>query len=101
MHRGLQNQVGWGHVWNRFGGQLGCHSQPNQCALTPVLPPGWWDGLWQSPIPRDIRRMEAYGVKLTGFGKVDENRLKIYCKARKTTVRTIPIIKKCFGSKCS
>nr|GEW67552.1 hypothetical protein CTI12_AA536880 [Tanacetum cinerariifolium] len=73
LHRGLHNQVGWGHVWNRFAGQLSCHSQPNQCALTPLLPPGWWDGLWQSPIPRDIRRMEAYGVKLSGFGTIDDN----------------------------
>lgn len=101
LHRGLQNQVGWGHVWNRFAGQLSCHSQPNQCALTPVLPPGWWDGLWQSPISRDIRRMETYGVKLTGFGTVNENRLRGYCKAKKVTVRTIWITSKCNGLKCS
>ncbi|XP_076920357.1 uncharacterized protein LOC143581465 isoform X1 [Bidens hawaiensis] len=98
LHGGLQNQVGWGHVWNRFAGRLSCHSQPNQCALTPLLPPGWWDGLWQSPIPRDIRRMEAYGVKLTGFGTIDENRLRGYCKAKKATIRTIPI---CSKFKCS
>ncbi|XP_024977268.1 uncharacterized protein LOC112514870 [Cynara cardunculus var. scolymus] len=101
LHRGLQNQVGWGHVWNRFAGRLSCHSQPNQCALTPVLPPGWWDGLWQSPIPRDIRRMEAYGVKLTGFGTIDENHLRDYCKARKSAVRTLPITRKCIGLKCA
>ncbi|KAJ0790226.1 hypothetical protein HanPI659440_Chr05g0213051 [Helianthus annuus] len=98
LRGGLQNQVGWGHVWNRFAGQLSCHSQPNQCALTPVLPPGWWDGLWQSPIQRDIRRMEAYGVKLTGFGTIDENRLRGYCKAKKAITRTIPI---CVRFKCS
>ncbi|PWA43463.1 hypothetical protein CTI12_AA536880 [Artemisia annua] len=101
LRRGLQHQVGWGHVWNRFAGQLSCHSQPNQCALTPLLPPGWWDGLWQSPIPRDIRRMEAYGVKLSGFGTIDDNRLQAYCKARKAIVRTISITRKCIGLKCS
>ncbi|RVW45181.1 hypothetical protein CK203_067600 [Vitis vinifera] len=52
---GLVTQVGWGHVWNRFAGPLSCHSQSNQCAHTPLLPPAWWDGLLQSPIPRDIR----------------------------------------------
>lgn len=101
LRQGLQNQVGWGHVWNRFGGPLSCHSQRSQCALTPVLPPGWWDGLWQSPIPRDIRRMEAYGVNLTGFGTIDENRLQVYCNAKKATVRTISIFQKCIGLKCS
>ncbi|KAL8243971.1 hypothetical protein R6Q59_010229 [Mikania micrantha] len=98
LHGGLENQVGWGHVWNRFSGRLSCHSQPNQCALTPVLPPGWWDGLWQSPIPRDIRRMEAFGVKLSGFGTMDDNSLRDHCKAKKATTRTIPI---CAGFKCS
>ncbi|KAI7743813.1 hypothetical protein M8C21_013123, partial [Ambrosia artemisiifolia] len=98
LRGGLQHQVGWGHVWNRFAGQLSCHSQPNQCALTPVLPPGWWDGQWQSPIPRDMRRMEAYGVKLTGYGTVNENRLRDHCKAKKAITRTIPI---CNRFKCS
>ncbi|KAK9080564.1 hypothetical protein SSX86_000322 [Deinandra increscens subsp. villosa] len=97
LHGGLQNQVGWGHVWNRFAGPLSCRSQPSQCALTPVLPPGWWDGLWQSPISRDVRRMEAFGVKLSGFGTIDENRLRYHCKAKKARVRTIPI---CTGFKC-
>ncbi|KAK1407162.1 hypothetical protein QVD17_38773 [Tagetes erecta] len=97
LRGGLQNQVGWGHVWNRFAGPLSCHSQPNQCALTPVLPPGWWDGLWQSPIPRDIHRMESFGVKLTGFGTIDENSLEDHCKAKKPSTRTIPI---CVGYKC-
>ncbi|KAL4566701.1 hypothetical protein LXL04_030823 [Taraxacum kok-saghyz] len=101
LYRGLQNQVGWGHVWNRFAGRLSCHRQPNQCAATTVLPPGWWDGLWQSPVPRDIRRMESYGVKLTGFGTIDENRLTTHCKAKKAIVRTIPVTSKCIGLKCT
>lgn len=101
LYRGLQNQVGWGHVWNRFAGRLSCHRQPNQCAVTPVLPPGWWDGLWQSPVARDIRRMESYGVKLTEFGTIDENRLRAHCKARKTIVRTIRITRQCIGLKCT
>ncbi|GJS65512.1 hypothetical protein Tco_0680076 [Tanacetum coccineum] len=62
LHRGLQNQVGWGHVWNRFAGQLSCHSQPNQCALTPLLPPG---------------------LETT----IDDNRLQAYCKAKKAISR--------------
>lgn len=92
LSEGLRNQVGWGHVWNRFTGPLSCHSQPNQCAQTPLLPPGWWDGIWQSPIPRDLRRMETYGVKLTRLGTVDENHLQSFCKSRKD-VRTISIIR--------
>ncbi|KAL7601370.1 hypothetical protein Lser_V15G21291 [Lactuca serriola] len=100
LHRGLQNQVGWGHVWNRFAGGLSCHGQGNQCAVTPVLPPGWWDGLWQSPVARDIRRMESYGVKLSGFGTIDENRVRVHCKARKAIIRTIPITRGCIGLKC-
>ncbi|KAK3042538.1 hypothetical protein RJ639_000262, partial [Escallonia herrerae] len=90
LSEGLKNQVGWGHVWNRFAGPLSCHSQPNQCALTPFLPPGWWDGILQSPIPRDIRRMEAFGVRLSGLGTVDENYLQSFCKSRTDTVKTIP-----------
>lgn len=98
---GLRHQVGWGHVWNRFAGPLSCDNQPNQCALTPLLPPGWWDGIWQSPILRDVRRMEAYGVKLNRVGKVDINRLQSYCKSRKDVVRTISVIPPCSsGSKC-
>ncbi|KAK2984694.1 hypothetical protein RJ640_014031 [Escallonia rubra] len=91
LSEGLKNQVGWGHVWNRFAGPLSCHSQPNQCALTPLLPPGWWDGILQSPIPRDIRRMEAFGVRLSGLGTVDENYLQSFCKSRTDIVKTIPI----------
>ncbi|KAK6155358.1 hypothetical protein DH2020_009606 [Rehmannia glutinosa] len=86
LSEGLKNQVGWGHVWNRFAGPLSCHSQPNQCALTPVLPPAWWDGLWQSPIPRDSQRMEAYGIKLSGFGTIDHSQLKNFCRSRKNPV---------------
>ncbi|XAR50364.1 hypothetical protein NMG60_11004664 [Bertholletia excelsa] len=98
---GLQRQIGWGHAWNRFAGQLSCRSQRNQCALTPLLPPGWWDGNWQSAIPRDIRRLEAFGVKLTGFGSVDENHLQSFCRSRKATVRTIPVARECGGLTCA
>lgn len=80
---GLKNQIGWGHVWNRFAGPLSCHKQSNQCAFTPILAPAWWDGLWQSPIPRDVHRMEAYGIQLSGLGTVDEDRLLSYCTSRK------------------
>lgn len=101
LSEGLRNQVGWGHVWNRFAGPLSCHSQPNQCAQTPLLPPGWWDGIWQSPIPRDLRRMETYGVKLTRLGTVDENHLQSFCKSRKDIVRTISVIRTCSGLTCT
>ncbi|XP_059661662.1 uncharacterized protein LOC132307809 [Cornus florida] len=94
LSQGLRHQVGWGHAWNRFAGPLSCHNQPNQCALTPLLPPGWWDGTLQSPIARDIRRLDAYGVKLNGFGTVDETHLHSSCKSRKHVVKTIPIIYK-------
>ncbi|XP_050234980.1 uncharacterized protein LOC126683183 [Mercurialis annua] len=89
---GLRLQVGWGHVWNRFAGPLSCHNQSNQCALTPLLPPAWWDGLWQSPIPRDVRRLALLGVKLSGFGTVDEDHLRSVCSSKKSTVKTIMII---------
>ncbi|KAM7460356.1 hypothetical protein LguiB_036285 [Lonicera macranthoides] len=98
---GLRNQVGWGHAWNRFAGPWSCHNQPNQCALTPLLPPGWWDGKLQSPITRDIRRMEAYGVRLTDLGTVDEKHLQSFCKSRKDIVRTIPITRACSGLTCT
>ncbi|KAK3018008.1 hypothetical protein RJ639_004384 [Escallonia herrerae] len=101
LSEGLQNQVGWGHVWNRFAGPLSCHSQPNQCALTPLLPPGWWDGILQSPIPRDIRRMEAFGVRLSGLGTVDENYLQSFCKSRTDIVKTIPVTRTCTGLTCT
>ena len=86
---GLKNQIGWGHVWNRYAGPLSCHNQNNQCAFTPLLPPGWWDGLWQSPIPRDIKRLSFYGVQLSGFGNVDTDSLQNYCNSRKTVVKTV------------
>lgn len=89
---GLRLQIGWGHVWNRFAGPLSCPSQPNQCAHTPLLPPAWWDGLWQSPIPRDVRRLELFGVKLSGFGTVDENHLQSFCNSRKNIVKTVTIL---------
>lgn len=92
LSQGLRNQIGWGHVWNRFAGPLSCRHQPNQCAITPLVPFAWWDGYWQSPIPRDIRRLEAYGVKLTAFGTVNENRLQSFCKSRKVHVNTILIM---------
>lgn len=91
LREGLHHQVGWGHVWNRFAGPLSCPSQPKQCALTPLLAPAWWDGNLQSPIPRDIRRLEQYGVKLSSFGIVDEKRLHSFCKSRKTIVKTIQV----------
>ncbi|KAF9622358.1 hypothetical protein IFM89_031161 [Coptis chinensis] len=89
--QGLGNQVGWGHVWNRFGGSLSCHGQSTQCAHTPLLPPAWWDGTWQSPISRDIHRMEAFGVHLSSFGEVNESGLLTYCQNRKNPVKTVPI----------
>lgn len=92
LSEGLKNQVGWGHVWNRFAGSLSCQNQPNQCALTPVLPPAWWDGLWQSPIPRDSQRMEAYGIKLSGFGTFNESHLARLCRSRKVPVVVLQLI---------
>ncbi|KAF8108158.1 hypothetical protein N665_0114s0048 [Sinapis alba] len=89
---GLKNQVGWGHVWNRYAGPLSCPKQPNQCAFTPLAPPGWWDGLWQSPIPRDARKLAAYGVELSGFGTVNEDRLHAFCNAKKTYLSTVTIV---------
>ncbi|RID60059.1 hypothetical protein BRARA_F03241 [Brassica rapa] len=89
---GLKNQVGWGHVWNRYAGPLSCPKQPNQCAFTPLAPPGWWDGLWQSPIPRDARKLAAYGVELSGFGTVNEDRLHAFCNAKKAYLSTVTIV---------
>ncbi|BAU01724.1 uncharacterized protein HKW66_Vig0148200 [Vigna angularis] len=89
LRDGLKHQVGWGHVWNRYAGPLSCRNQANQCAFTPVLPSAWWDGLWQSPIPRDINRLASYGIRLSGLGNVDSNSLKSHCKKRKNIVRTI------------
>ncbi|GAB4848648.1 hypothetical protein Ancab_003359 [Ancistrocladus abbreviatus] len=88
---GLRNQIGWGHAWNRFAGPLSCHGQADQCALTPLLPPAWWDGIWQSPIPRDIRRLEAYGVRLSSLGTIDEQHLQSFCDLRKSMVTKVSI----------
>ncbi|KAL3630850.1 hypothetical protein CASFOL_023834 [Castilleja foliolosa] len=92
LFNGLKSQVGWGHVWNRFAGPLSCPGQQSQCALTPVLPTAWWDGLWQSPTPRDSQRMESYGVNLSGFGTIDDGLLKDFCLSRKTSVVKIQLI---------
>lgn len=92
LSEGLRNQIGWGHVWNRFAGPLSCRGQPEQCAITPLLSPAWWDGLWQSPISRDVRRMELYGIQLSGFGTFDVNHLYSFCGSRKNVVRTVSLI---------
>ncbi|XP_012484017.1 uncharacterized protein LOC105798480 isoform X1 [Gossypium raimondii] len=92
LAEGLKLQVGWGHVWNRFAGPLSCRGQSNQCAFTPLLPPAWWDGQWQSPIPRDIHRLEQYGIRLSGFGTVDENQIQAFCSSRKNIVKTVSFI---------
>ncbi|CAN8253737.1 unnamed protein product [Cochlearia groenlandica] len=89
---GLKNQVGWGHVWNRYAGPLSCPKQPNQCAFTPLAPPGWWDGIWQSPISRDSRKLAAYGIELSGFGTVNEDRFHAFCSAKKEYLNTVTII---------
>lgn len=88
---GLARQAGWGHAWNRFAGPLSCHHQHDQCAFTPLLPPAWWDGEWQSPIPRDIQRLQEYGVQLTEDGKVDEASLESYCRSRKDHVQIMGV----------
>ncbi|KAJ4960220.1 hypothetical protein NE237_020130 [Protea cynaroides] len=100
LQEGLRNQIGWGHVWNRFAGPLSCRKQPSQCAFTPLLPPAWWDGTWQSPISRDVRRMESYGVELTDFGKVNESHLQSFCKSRKEIVKTAPVFHSCYDTHC-
>ncbi|CAL2250892.1 unnamed protein product [Prunus armeniaca] len=92
LREGLRFQIGWGHVWNRFAGPLGCRNQPNQCAFTPLLPPAWWDGLWQSPLPRDIKKLAGYGIQLSGFGTIDENYLGTFCSSRKVVVKTVPFL---------
>jgi len=89
---GLSTQVGWGHVWNRYAGPLSCRRQPHQCALTPLLPPAWWDSHWQSPIPRDVRRLLEYGVRLSNTGEVDERRLAAHCLLRKDHVKRYHVL---------
>lgn len=88
---GLGNQVGWGHVWNRFGGKLSCHNQTDQCALTPLLPCGWWDGPLQSPILRDIRRLKTYGVDMKDTGEVLKTSLLSFCKSRNVPIKNIAL----------
>ncbi|KAM0058503.1 hypothetical protein Hdeb2414_s0005g00170921 [Helianthus debilis subsp. tardiflorus] len=92
VSEGLSSQVGWGHVWNRFSGPLSCGNQTSQCAYTPLLPPAWWDGMWQSPTHRDIRRMEGYGIQLSGFGTVDEDQLASFCSSRKEVGKFITLV---------
>ncbi|XP_057722905.1 uncharacterized protein LOC130936769 [Arachis stenosperma] len=89
LNDGLKNQIGWGHVWNRYAGPLSCRRQPNQCAFTPLLPPAWWDGLWQSPLPRDINRLASFGIKLSTMGTVDTDSLQNHCNSKKPVVRTV------------
>ncbi|KAI3859074.1 hypothetical protein MKX03_015064 [Papaver bracteatum] len=88
---GLKNQAGWGHAWNRFAGTLSCFNQTDQCAHTPLLPPGWWDADWQSPHPRDISKLNGFGVKLTSLGQINEKYLHSFCKLRKDVVKTVPV----------
>lgn len=93
LAEGLRNQIGWGHVWSRFAGPLSCHNQSTQCAYTPLLPAAWWDGLWQSPLPRDIRKMDAYGIQLSGLGTFDQEQLKLSCASRiKYVTKTVTLI---------
>ncbi|XP_044501269.1 uncharacterized protein LOC123222513 [Mangifera indica] len=92
LREGLRFQTGWGHVWNRFAGPLSCHNQSHQCAFTPLLPPAWWDGLWQSPHPRDIQRLAAYGVQLSGMGTIDDTKLQSFCSSKKNSLKTVTII---------
>ncbi|CAN6372047.1 unnamed protein product [Urochloa humidicola] len=89
---GLSTQVGWGHIWNRYAGPLSCQRQPHQCALTPLLPPAWWDGQWQSPIPRDVRRLLEYGVWLSNTGEVAERYLLSHCRSRKDHVKRYHVL---------
>uniref|UniRef100_A0A7N0UQA3 Uncharacterized protein n=1 Tax=Kalanchoe fedtschenkoi TaxID=63787 RepID=A0A7N0UQA3_KALFE len=91
LSEGLSSQIGWGHVWNRFSGPLSCRNQSNQCAPSPFLPPAWWDGIWQSPTQRDIHRLQAYGVQLSGLGTFDPQQLHSYCNSRKQHVTTLPV----------
>uniref|UniRef100_A0A0A8ZM07 Uncharacterized protein n=1 Tax=Arundo donax TaxID=35708 RepID=A0A0A8ZM07_ARUDO len=63
---------GWlGSCLEQIFWPLSCQGQPQQCALTSLLPPAWWDGQWQSPIPWDVR-LQQYGVRLSKTGEVVE-----------------------------
>ncbi|MCO5553034.1 hypothetical protein L7F22_006554 [Adiantum nelumboides] len=92
LAEGLAGQRGWGHVWRRFAGALSCKNQTAQCADTPLLPYAWWEGPWQSPAPRDVQRMLAYGVKLSEGGHVEENSLPKTCTSRKSPLETVQLM---------
>lgn len=83
---GLSTQVGRSHIWDTYAGPLSCGHQPHQCAVTPLLPPTWWDGTWQSPNPRDVKRLSEYGVQLSITGEVDESQLLAHCRSREDHV---------------
>ncbi|KAI3974676.1 hypothetical protein MKX01_029211 [Papaver californicum] len=70
---------------------LSCSNQTDQCAHTPLLPPGWLDGDWQSPYPWDISRSNGFGVKLTSLGQINEKYLHSFCRLRKDVVKTVPV----------
>ncbi|KAH7404775.1 hypothetical protein KP509_15G042000 [Ceratopteris richardii] len=89
---GLAGQRGWGHTWRRFGGRLSCTNQTRQCAETPILPYAWWDGPWQSPLPRDNKKMLVYGVKVLESGQVEEDSLPRMCRLRKATLETLQLV---------
>ena len=88
---GLEGQRGWGHTWRRFGGYKSCKNQTRQCAVTPLLPYAWWDAPWESPVPRDIQRMLAYGIKVSDSGQVDADYLTRTCGSRKVPIETIQL----------
>ncbi|MCO5561243.1 hypothetical protein L7F22_014864 [Adiantum nelumboides] len=92
LAEGLAGQRGWGHVWRHFAGALSCKNQTAQCADTPLLPYAWWEGPWQSPAPRDVQRMLAYGVKLSEGGHVEENSLPKTCTSRKSPLETVQLM---------
>ncbi|VAI91577.1 unnamed protein product [Triticum turgidum subsp. durum] len=89
---GLSTQAGWGHAWSRYAGALSCPRQAHQCALTPLLPHAWWDGRWQSPTGRDVRRLLGYGVSLSDTGEVDEERLAWHCRSREDHVKRFHLL---------
>ena len=89
---GMSTQAGWGHAWSRYAGALSCPRQAHQCALTPLLPHAWWDGRWQSPTGRDVRRLLGYGVSLSDTGEVDEERLAWHCRSREDHVKRFHLL---------
>ncbi|KAI5063071.1 hypothetical protein GOP47_0021618 [Adiantum capillus-veneris] len=92
LAEGLAGQRGWGHVWRRFAGHLSCKNQSGQCAETPLLPYAWWDGPWQSPAPRDVQRMLAYGIRLSEAGHVEEASLPKTCMSRKAPLEIVQLM---------